>query len=229
MADRQLVLDLPHRPAQGREDFLVAASNADAVAWIDRWPGWQGGSLVLYGPKGCGKSHLAEVWRSRSGAHLFDSSELTRSKVPDIAAAGSVILNHAEAVPDDVALLHLINLLRQDGGALLCLSLQAPGHWLVRLADLRSRLAAMQSVGIAEPDDPLLGAVMLKLLSDRQLRAPIEVISFLVPRIERSFAAANLVVALLDRLAAGERRPISIALARKALAEIPEIRDTGQQ
>ncbi|MSP42603.1 MAG: DNA replication protein [Alphaproteobacteria bacterium] len=229
MADRQLVLDLPHRPAQGREDFLVAATNADAVAWIDRWPGWQGGALALYGPKGCGKSHLAEVWRSRSDAYLLDSGDLTRSTVPDIAASGAVILDRAEAVPDDVALLHLINLLRQDGGALLCLSLQAPGHWPVRLADLRSRLAAMQSVGIAGPDDSLLGAVMWKLLSDRQLRAPIDVISFLVPRIERSFAAANLMVALLDRLSAGERRPVSIALAREALAEIQEIRDTGQE
>lgn len=227
--DRQLVLDLPHRTAQGREDFLVASCNADAVAWIDRWPGWHGGALALFGAAGCGKSHLAEVWRARSHACLLEANDLTRGKVPEIAAVGAVILNHADTAPDEVAFLHLINLLRQDGGSLLCLSREAPGRWPVRLADLRSRLAAMQSVGIAEPDDQLLGAVMMKLLSDRQLRAPIEVIRFLMPRIERSFAAANTVVAEMDRLAAGEMRPVSIALARKALAKIQEIGDTEVQ
>lgn len=226
--DRQLVLDLPHRPAHGREDFLVATCNADAVAWIDRWPEWQGGALALYGAQGCGKTHLAEVWRTRSNGHILEASDLTRHTVPEVAAAGAVILNNADAVQDEVALLHLINLLRQDGGSLLCISQEAPGRWPVRLADLRSRLVAMQSVGIAEPDDSLLGAVMFKLLSDRQLRTPVEVISFLVARIERSFAAANAIVAALDRVAAGEKRPMSIALARKALAEIPEIRDTGR-
>ena len=221
--DRQLVLDLPHRPAQGREDFLVAACNEDAVSWIDRWPDWQGGSLALYGATGSGKSHLAEVWRARSGGVLIDASDLTVSAVPEIARAGAVILNHADAVGEEVALLHLINLLRQDGGFLLCLSDEAPGRWNTQLADLRSRLIAMQSVGIAEPDDHLLGAVMLKLLSDRQLRVPLEVISFLVARIERSFAAARTMVVMLDRLAAGEMRPLTIALARKALAQMAEI------
>ena len=220
---RQLVLDLPHRPAQGREDFLVAACNKDAVAWIDRWPDWQGGSLALYGATGSGKSHLAEVWRARSGGLLIDAPDLTIGRVPEFAAAGAVILNHADRVREEVALLHLINLLRQDDGYLLCLSDEAPGRWNTQLADLRSRLIAMQSVGIAEPDDHLLGAVMLKLLSDRQLRAPLEVISFLVARIERSFAAARTMVVTLDRLAAGEMRPLTITLARKALAQMAEI------
>lgn len=215
---RQLVLDLPHRPALGREDFLVAPCNESAVAWIDRWPDWQDGLLGLYGAAGCGKSHLAEVWRAKSGGVLIDAADLTVAAVPDIAKAGAVILDHAEKVSDGRALLHLINLLRQDGGYLLCLSERAPGRWDAPLADLRSRLTAMQSVGIAEPDDHLLGAVMLKMLSDRQLRPPLEVITYLVARIERSFFAAGAVVASLDRLAAGEHRPITLSLARKALS-----------
>ncbi|MCK9993603.1 MAG: hypothetical protein Dbin4_02123 [Alphaproteobacteria bacterium] len=221
--ERQLVLDLSHRPALGREDFLVAGCNADAVAWIDRWPDWQGGALTLYGAAGCGKSHLAEVWRARNNAVLLDAADLTHGRVPEIAAAGAVVLDRANTVPDEVALLHLINLLRQDGGYLLCLATGAPARWPIRLADLHSRLVAMQSVGIAEPDEPLLGAVMLKLLSDRQLRTPVEVIAFLVARMERSFAAASAMADTLDRLVAGEKKPLSIALARMALAENSEI------
>lgn len=226
---RQLILDLPHRTAQGREDFLVAACNEDAVAWIDRWPEWQGGALALYGAEGSGKSHLAEVWRARCDGVRIDAADLTVAGVPEIAAARAVILDHADTVRQETALLHLINLLRQDGGSLLCLSQDAPGRWNIQLADLRSRLTAMQSVGIADPDDQLLGAVMLKLFSDRQLRAPLEVVSFLVARIERSFAAARAMVVILDRLVAGEMRPLTIALARKALAQTPGIGDTGPE
>ncbi len=225
---RQLVLDLPHRPALGREDFLVAACNEGAVAWIDRWPDWPGGALALFGASGSGKSHLAEVWRARNGGTLVDSTHLTVDAVPGLAGQGAIVLDHAEQIIDMRALLHLINLLRQDGGYLLCLSTRAPGHWSISLPDLRSRLNAMQSVGIAEPDDHLLGAVMVKMLSDRQLRPPPEVINFLVARIERSFAAARAIVVALDSLAAGELRPLNLALARKALAHVQEIGDSGK-
>ncbi|HKO06210.1 MAG TPA: DNA replication protein, partial [Alphaproteobacteria bacterium] len=67
-AEAQLTLDLGHRAAYGREDFLVAPSNAEAVLWLDRWPAWPAPALTLYGPAGCGKSHLAQVWRKHSDA-----------------------------------------------------------------------------------------------------------------------------------------------------------------
>ena len=34
----QLILDLPHRTALGRDDFLVGDCNRLAVDFIDRWP-----------------------------------------------------------------------------------------------------------------------------------------------------------------------------------------------
>lgn len=222
---KQLVLDLPYRAALGREDFLVAACNESAVAWIDRWPDWPGGSLALFGAAGSGKTHLAEVWRAKSGGVIAAAADLSVQSVPGLAAHGAVVLDQADSVSDPQALLHLINLLRQDGGYLLCLSVLAPGHWTVPLADLRSRLRAMQSCGISEPDDHLLATVMMKMLSDRQLRPPVEVIHFLVARMERSFAAARSLVAILDTLAAVELRPLSLALARKALAHVQEIGD----
>ena len=58
----QLILELPLRTAQGRADFLVTGSNADAVAWLDRWPDWPGPAMCIHGPEGCGKSHLLQVW-----------------------------------------------------------------------------------------------------------------------------------------------------------------------
>lgn len=214
----QLILDLPHLPAQGREDFLVAGCNAQAAAWIDRWPDWPGNALALYGPPGCGKSHLAEVWRAKAGGRLIGPVELTLDAVPAIAGAGAVVLDHADEVREARALLHLLNLLRQDGGYLLCLAHDAPARWNMPLADLRSRLSAMQAAGIDNPDDHLLGAVMLKMLSDRQLRAPLEVIAYLATRMERSFASASALVISLEGLSTGKQSPLTIPMARTALA-----------
>ena len=216
----QLIFDLPHLPAQGREDFLVAGCNAKAAAWIDRWPDWPGNALAIYGPPGCGKSHLAEAWRSKSGGRLIGPAELTLDSVPTIAGEGAVVLDHADEVCEAKALLHLLNLLHQDGGYLLCLSHAAPARWNMPLADLRSRLSAMQAVGIEDPDDHLLGAVMLKMLSDRQLRAPHEVIVYLVTRMERSFAAASSLVVSLNSLTAGGLNPLTIPMARMALEQL---------
>jgi len=53
---RQLVFDLKHRCAMGREDFLITSSNREAVEAIDAWPDWQHHTLALVGPSASGKT-----------------------------------------------------------------------------------------------------------------------------------------------------------------------------
>ena len=73
---RQLALEFAHRPAFGREDFLVSDSNREAVGWVDLWPNWPAPGLIIFGPESSGKTHLAEVWRARTAAERIDVSEL---------------------------------------------------------------------------------------------------------------------------------------------------------
>ena len=65
---RQLALDLAAEPRFGAEDFLVSPSNEAAYALIERWPDWPSPSLILIGPPGAGKSHLAAIWAERARA-----------------------------------------------------------------------------------------------------------------------------------------------------------------
>jgi len=200
---RQLALDLGFRPALDRSDFIVAPSNADAVAWIDRWPDWPDlglgfRALALHGPAGSGKSHLAAVWRAR--------------------AARGVLLDDAKAPADERALLHRLNSLKEAGGHLLLVGREAPARWAVVLPDLASRLKAIPAVAVGAPDDGLLTALYGKLFAERQLSPAGDLVPWLIAHLERSGATAVDAVARLDRAALERRRALTAALARETLA-----------
>lgn len=216
MTSRQLALDLGHRPALGQGDFLVSASNADAVAWLDRWPDWPAGGLALWGPPGCGKSHLVNVWRARSGARLLTAGDLSSAPQSLVEEAGGHIVldgdDGALGETGERSLFHLYNLLRQAGGTLMIAERRPPARWAIGLADLRSRLVALPAVEVMAPDDDLIGGLLIKLFADRQLAVERPVIDYLASRMERSFDAARHLVDAIDRDALSRRRRITVPL-----------------
>jgi chromosomal replication initiation ATPase DnaA len=213
----QLRLGFEHTPASGAEDFMPGACNRDALAWVARWPDWPGPALLLHGPPGCGKSHLARIWLARAGGRWLERAALGTTD-PDERPAW--VLDDAEPVADETALLSFYNRLRERGGHLLMTARRPVAVWALRLPDLASRLRAAPAVAIGPPDDALLGAVLLKLFADRQLVVSETVIAYLVRHMERSFVAAQAIVGGLDAAALDQRRPISVALVRSLLERI---------
>ncbi|MCE2510167.1 MAG: DNA replication protein [Alphaproteobacteria bacterium] len=214
----QLPLDLGHRTAFGDEDFLIAPSNEAAVAWIDRWPDWPGQGLVLCGPAGCGKTHLAHVWQAKSGAPLVEAKALGGVEPREILKeAKACIVEGAGAGCDESALFHLYNVLAERKGHLLLTEREAPARWTIALADLRSRLVALPAVRMGPPDDRLFAAVLVKLFNDRQIGVGEEVIAYLLSRIERSFATARATVEALDQEALARRRRVTVPFVREVL------------
>jgi chromosomal replication initiation ATPase DnaA len=220
-----LPLDLGYRPALDRDAFLVTGANAAAVAWIDRWPGWPAPALVLQGPPGCGKTHLASVWRARADAGIVEGAALTAAAVPVLLEAGpTLVVETADAAPEQ-PLLHLYNGIAERGGQLLLTSARPPSRWGIVLADLRSRLNALPVAEVAPPDDLLIRAVLVKLFGDQHLTVTAELVDFIGLRIERSFAAAQRVVAAINAESIALRRPITVPLAQRILQEIESTRE----
>ncbi len=211
MRPEQLPLDLPVLSAMNAAGFVVSASNRDAVAWLDRWPDWPNGILAVYGPPGCGKTHLAHVWQQKSAARFLEPSAL--EQLP----RGENLILDGIRLPEE-HLFHLINHVRAERTSLLILDREPPARWPVRLPDLASRLAGIPAVGVLPPDDALLAAVLAKHFADRQVEVGPEVIAYLVKQIERSFAAAEIMARRLDREALARRAPITIRLARDLLS-----------
>lgn len=220
---RQLVLDLPHRTALGRDDFLVTPSNAGAVAMIDRYPDWPHYGVVLVGAGGSGKSHLLEVWRQSSGARLVKASELGAEPPDRLLERGSLAIDDAPGGGlDERALFHLLNLARQTGGHVLIASASDPAQWPVQLPDLASRLRALAVARLDPPDDALLRGVLVKHFADRQIAVEEPVISYLMLRMPRSLDAARVVVAELDRLALAGKTAVTRGLAARVLQQMTE-------
>lgn len=230
MSDGQLTLDLGHRPALGRDDFLVAPCNAEAVAWLERWPDWPQHALALFGPEGCGKSHLLALFAQyhHLASGIIPASDLSAERALHMPLEAVTTLDDLDGLQDEAALFHLWNRVKESGRHLLLAGRAAPARLPVRLSDLRSRLAGLHAVGIGAPDDSLLAAVLIKLFADRQLRVGEDVITYILGRAERSFAAMGALVEALDRASLARRRPISLRMARDTLAAAQIAHDDRQ-
>src|SRR6478752_8402002 len=188
----QLALALDHAESLAREDFLAGPSNDAALGLIERWPDWPSRTVLLRGPEGSGKSHLAAIWARESGARTLSPRALEGAEVPIALVTGALVLeNLAEGQFDEAALFHLLNLAREERAYVLITARTAPATWRVGTADLASRFRALPVVALDAPDDALLRAIIVKLFADRQLAVDESLVGFLTNRIERSFAAAR--------------------------------------
>ena len=214
----QLVFDLPHRQAFGAEDFLVGESNAAAVDVIDNWPDWPGYAVILCGPEGAGKTHLANVWRLRSNAERIEASELDETSVAAQRDGTALLIEDIDrGLACEQTLFHILNLCREHKLSLLLTSRTLPGAMSIDLPDLRSRLRSLPVVQITEPDDTLLKSVLVKLFADRQLLIEPQILGYIATHMGRSVATAMQVVAEIDRQTLATRRRVSQKLAGEVL------------
>ncbi len=193
----QIALPLDWPVADRDEDFLISDANRAAFDHLKRWSVWPVMATLVTGPRKSGRSLLGRLFVRKTGGRLFDNAE-----------------DH-----DEEAIFHAWNEAQTSRRPLLIVADAPPPAWQVTLPDLRSRLAATPHVALGDPDDRLIGDLIVKLLGDRGIAVPPEVPAFIVPRIERSYVAVLQVVAALDRAALSHHRRITVAMAKRALSD----------
>lgn len=199
----QIPLSFPVQESFTRADFMPSDCNKDALAWIDRWPDWPYPVSVIYGAGGCGKTHLLSLWTDKAGK--------------DHKAIDDAQTLFGNAIAEE-QLFHEFNIARENGTNIL-LTLDKPvAQHTITLPDLASRLRAAPQIEVSAPDDIALQSVLLKLFHDRQMRVTPDVIGYILLRIERSFAAARNLVAILDERSLAEKRSVTIPLVRDILS-----------
>ena len=223
--DRQMPLPLPTEQALGRDDYFVSPANAMAVALIDGWRNWSARKLVLVGPVGAGKTHLAQIWAQDAEANVLFARDLPGADIPTWAEANVVVEDVTDIIGNrtaEEALFHLHNLVLAQGHSLLITAERPPVDWNLGLPDLKSRMMACQTATVPEPDDDLLTAVLAKLFADRQIVPAPDVIPYLVRHMPRSFAMARRIVRALDAAALGTAKGVNRHLAQQVLAQLED-------
>ncbi len=222
----QLPLEFIPEPYLGKEDFMVAACNHEAFALVDSWPAWPFFAICIYGPEGCGKTHLATMF-----AHNVANLANWPYKVPVVRAkdirfetlqlfekCSCLIVEELSENVDNEALFHLYNHYRNEGGYILFTAAQAPARTRFTLPDLQSRMNIVPSVAINEPDDEMLSALILKLFTDRQIMVAPEIINYILLNMQRSFAYARKLVAEIDSISLARKRAVSLAIVKEAFS-----------
>lgn len=228
MKDAFMQFPLKFRPNVDfrREDFMVSKCNFDAFSYVELWPNWPCFAAVLYGPEGCGKSHLAHMFAERvSGlcqppvpVSIINAREITMSRVERIFQENfCLVIENLTPKIDNEAMFHLFNMYQNIRGGILFTAETAPARMRFELPDLQSRLNMLPAVAIAEPDDELLGALVLKLFTDRQVMISPEVLNFIIRNTQRSFSYVQKLVEEIDAISLSRKRAVSVTMVKEAM------------
>ncbi|WP_160122762.1 P-loop NTPase family protein [Rhodovarius lipocyclicus] len=213
---RQLALPLDLSPSFAEADFIPDAANVAAREFLAAPESWPDHRLVLFGPAGSGKTHLAHVTAARHGWRLDQGAALRG--LPHLPARGWV-LEDADLCPEPAALFHALNAAREARLPLLLTGQAPPSRWPFTLPDLMSRLRATTAVGLEAPSDTLLAAMLAKHLADRQLNLAPALQQLLLLHLPRDTASLRSAVARLDEAALASGR-LNRATVMEALREL---------
>ncbi len=219
----QLVMPFAPVTSYAPEDFIRGTANEDALNLLERWPDWPYSIMLIHGPKGCGKTHLAHLFAARTRATLVDAARIGTAPADQLLTGNHAwVIDDITAIADPAALAQLINHARARGDYLLLMAPAPAAQLPFTLPDLKSRLAMLPATAMGAPDDALLMGVLAKAFADRQLRVIPEVLQYAVSRLERQYEAVQQFATRVDALSLARGRAITLPLIRDALIDSPE-------
>lgn len=228
---KQIPFDFKPRVFMGREDFMVAPCNKEAFQMVDSWPKWLSSGMIIYGPKGCGKSHLAHLFADKIRifspqpirVSLVEASRINMRNVKRIAEENqSIVIENLSPKVNAEALFHLFNLYNEEGRYMLWTSEIAPSHIGFALKDLQSRLNMLPCIAIKEPDDMMLRALIVKLFNDRQIIISSEILQYIVNNSQRSFKYIEELVNEIDNISLAFQSAVNYTVVRKAMEALEQ-------
>ena len=213
----QLLLDFKYKQNFNHHDYYVSKSNYYAFNLIDKWPNWEKKIINLCGEKYSGKTHLANIFKSKSKALLIKEKEINEELFKKIKLFDNIIIDNFEKNYDEKLIYSIFNLIDQDSKYLLINSEIPISEIKFNLPDLTSRSKNFLIAKIDDPDDELIFAIIIKNLSDRQINIEKKLIDYVIKRIDRSYSKISEFIYKIDELSLKKKKPINLKTIKEIL------------
>jgi len=213
----QLLLDLNYKQNFNDHDFYVSKSNYFAFNIIDKWPKWEKKILNICGEKFSGKTHLANIFKSKSNALLINHSKMDEDAFNKIKLFDNIIIDDFNNNFDEKLIYSVFNLVDQDNKFMLINSEQPINEIKFNLPDMISRSKNCLVAKIENPDDELIFAIIIKNFSDRQIKLEKKFIEFIINRIDRSYSKIYEFIYKIDELSLKKKKPINLKTIKEIL------------
>lgn len=214
---KQLTFKFPFKTSYEENDFYVSTNNFEAYKLIESWPKWSSKCLNIFGPKGCGKTHLINILKKKIKILYLKNDEIHKLNIKKIEEYECVVIDELNNFDDEKKFYTILNHLKQVNVCIICSSTKPINQLSIKLPDLKSRLNSFLYLGIDLPTDELLRVIMLKYFSDKQTKIDLKVLEYMIKNIERSYEYVFMVLKKIDEHSLSLGKPISINLVKKIL------------
>ena len=216
----QLIFNFPFKKNYLKQYFYVSKNNFNAFKLIESWPNWPSRLVNIFGPKGCGKTHLINILKSKIQSVLIPSKSVTNDTLIKYKIKECLIIDDFENNIEEKILYSIINMASQDNKYLIISSIVSLKDFEIKLSDLKSRLNSFLDIGIDLPTDDLLKVILTKNFSDKQIQISSKNIEYILKNIERSYEKVNSFSNSIDNLSLTKASPINLQLIKKVLNEL---------
>tara|TARA_B100002052_G_scaffold289084_1_gene306026 strand:- start:363 stop:1019 length:657 start_codon:yes stop_codon:yes gene_type:complete len=213
----QLLLALDHKKSFNEHDYYVSKSNFFAYSIIEKWPKWEKKIFNIYGEKFSGKTHLANIFKSKTNALFIKANEFNNDIFKKAKLFENIIIDNFDEKYDEKLIYSIFNLIEQDNKYMLINSVIPISEINFKLPDMISRSKNCLSAKIENPDDDLIFAIILKNFSDRQIKVEKRIIEFIINRIDRSYSKIYEFIYKIDELSLKKKKPINLKTIKEIL------------
>tara|TARA_B100001996_G_C18578023_1_gene561111 strand:- start:379 stop:1041 length:663 start_codon:yes stop_codon:yes gene_type:complete len=217
---QQLIFRFPFKKSYSSQDFYVAKNNFNAFKLIESWPQWPSRLINIFGPKGCGKTHLANILMSKIICLLTSAQKVDEKILEKYKTKECLIIDDFDNNIEENLLYSIINMAFQDNKYLIISSPISLKKFKIKLKDLYSRFTSFVDVGIDLPTDDLVRVILTKNFSDKQIEISKKNIDYILNNIERSYEKINLFSNSIDNLSLTKAKPINLQLIKDVLKKL---------
>ena len=217
---QQLIFNFPFKKTYLSQDFYISKNNFNAFKLIESWPQWPSRFINIFGPKGCGKTHLTNIISSKISSVIISPEKIDENIISKFKTKECLIIDDFDNDIEENLLYSIINLAVQDNKYLIISSPISLKKFKINLKDLNSRFTSFIDIGIGLPTDDLIRVILTKNFSDKQIDISKKNIDYILKNIERSYEKINLFSNSIDNLSLSNSRPINLKLIKDVLKKL---------